>query len=57
MFPTLKPITVQVLQDRDIILTELFPEEWVAMTWANAYAERLKQQGWQERPDTLASGA
>ena len=42
------PIEVQVLQDRDLVLTEMFPEERLALRWAHAYGERLKQQGWQE---------
>jgi hypothetical protein len=44
------PVEVQVLQDRDIILTELFQEEWLALNWARAYCERLKLQGWQDSP-------
>lgn len=44
------PIEVQVLQDRDIVLSELFPEEMLAVRWATAYGERLKQQGWLEAP-------
>jgi hypothetical protein len=44
------PIEVRVLQDRDIVLTEVFPEEWLAVNWARAYGERLKRQGWQESP-------
>lgn len=46
------PVEVQVVQDREVVLTELFPEEWLAVSWARAYEGRLKEQGWQE-----ASGA
>jgi hypothetical protein len=42
------PVEVQVIQDRDVVLTELFQEEWLALNWSSAYLERLKQQGWQE---------
>lgn len=42
------PIEVQVLQDRDVVLTEMFPEERLALRWAQAYGERLRQQGWRE---------
>ena len=42
------PIEIRVLQDRDVVLTELFPEEWLAMDWARVYAERLKAQGWRD---------
>lgn len=44
------PVEVQVFQDRDIIVREVFPEERLAVGWAQLYGERLKQQGWQERP-------
>ena len=45
-----RPVEVQVLQDRDLVLTELFQEEWLAENWARAYADRLRQQGWNDRP-------
>jgi hypothetical protein len=44
------PVEVQVVQDRDVVLTELFQEEWLALNWAQAYCARLKQQGWQDSP-------
>ena len=46
------PIEVQVLQDRDVVLTEMFPEERLALSWAEAFGDRLKQQGWNETPST-----
>ena len=52
LYPHSTPVEVQVLQDRDVVLTEVFPEEWLAMNWAKVYGDRLKQQGWQERPAT-----
>jgi hypothetical protein len=42
------PIEVRILQDRDVVLTEIFPAEELALKWARLYAERLKQQGWFE---------
>lgn len=42
------PIEVQILQDRDVVLAELFPEERLALRWAQVYGERLKQQGWHD---------
>jgi hypothetical protein len=48
--PNGMPVEVQVVQDRDIVLTELFQEEWLALNWAHAYCARLKQQGWQDSP-------
>ena len=44
------PVEVHVMQDRDVVLTERFAEEWLAVTWARAYGDRLKSQGWQDRP-------
>jgi hypothetical protein len=44
------PVEIQVLQDRDVVLTEMFPEEYLALRWADAYGERLRQQGWQAAP-------
>lgn len=44
------PVEIQVLQDRDLVLTELFQEEWMAENWARVYAGRLKEQGWREVP-------
>lgn len=42
------PIEVQILQDRDVVLAELFPEERLALHWARVYGDRLRQQGWHE---------
>jgi hypothetical protein len=47
------PLEVHVLQDSDLVLKERFAEEHVALTWASAYAHRLKQQGWREHPDDV----
>ena len=48
LYPNEMPVEVQVLQDRDVVLTELFQEEWLALNWARAYGERLKLQGWHD---------
>jgi len=48
LYATPLPVEVQVLQDRDVVLSELFPEEILAQRWAVAFGERLKQQGWRE---------
>ena len=50
MYPNGMPVEVQVVQDRDVVLTELFQEEWLAVNWARAYADRLKERGWHESP-------
>lgn len=44
------PVEVCIVQDRDVVLTELFQEEWLAENWAKAYAERLREQGWHDSP-------
>ena len=48
LYATRLPVEVQVLQDRDVVLSELFPEETLAKRWAAAFGERLRQQGWRE---------
>ena len=50
LYPHGMPVEVQILQDRDVVLTELFQEEWLAMNWARAYCDRLKLQGWHDSP-------
>ena len=46
-----QPFEVMVLQDRDVVLRELFPEESGALAWAQEYAGRLKQHGWRDSPE------
>ena len=48
IYPNGMPVEVQVVQDRDVVLTELFQEEGLALNWSRAYLERLKERGWQE---------
>ena len=45
------PVEVHIVQDLEIVLTELFQEERLAVGWSRAYCDRLKQQGWQESPE------
>jgi hypothetical protein len=52
MYAKTRPVEVQVLQDRDVVLTERFAEEWLAENWARVYAGRLKEQGWHEIPES-----
>lgn len=44
------PVEVQVLQDRDVVLTEVFQDEGLALQWADAYASRLRDRGWRDSP-------
>jgi hypothetical protein len=46
LLPAAMPVEVQVVHGGDVVLTELFQEEWMAMNWARAYEERLRAQGW-----------
>lgn len=48
-------VEVQVLQDRDVVLTQHFQEEGHALRWAASYEQRLKDRGWGERPVPKAS--
>ena len=34
------PVEVQVLQDRDVLIRQMFPEERLAVGWAEVYGER-----------------
>jgi hypothetical protein len=45
------PVEVRVLHDRDVVVTEIFQEEWMALKWARAYRERLRAQGWNDVPE------
>src|SRR5687767_3142968 len=55
LYAAMMPVEVRILQDRDVVLAELFPEEDLAVRWAEAYGERLRQQGWTERAETQGS--
>ena len=44
------PVEMRIVQGSDVILTEIFPAEELALNWARLYGERLKRQGWFEAP-------
>jgi hypothetical protein len=48
-------VEVQILQDRDVVLTQHFQEEGPALRWASTYEQRLKDRGYGERPVPKAS--
>jgi hypothetical protein len=50
VLPRSMPVEVQVVHGRDVVLTEIFQEEWMALKWARAYRERLRAQGWEDVP-------
>ena len=45
------PVEVQIVQDRDLVLKEIFPGEVFATAWSEAYKQRLQQHGWRPRPE------
>ena len=47
------PVEVQVVHGRDVVVTEMFQEEWMAMNWARAYQDRLRAQGWNDVPEEV----
>jgi len=48
------PVEARVMHDRDVVLTEVFQEEWMALDWARIYGDRLRAQGWLDVPETPA---
>jgi len=50
------PVEVQVVHDREVVVTEIFQEEWMDLKWARAYRERLRAQGWDDVPEGPATG-
>ena len=51
------PVEVRVVHDHEVVVTELFQEEWMALNWARAYRERLRAQGWDDVPEGPATGS
>jgi len=45
------PVEVHVVHGPDVVVSEVFQEEWMAMKWARAYRERLRAQGWDDVGD------
>ena len=50
------PVEIRVVHGRDVVVTEVFEEEWMALKWARAYRERLRAQGWNDVPEGPATG-
>jgi len=46
------PVEVHVVHGSEVLLAELFQEEWMALQWARAYRERLRAQGWDDVPES-----
>jgi hypothetical protein len=49
------PVEVQIVHGGDVVVTEIFQEEWMALKWARAYRERLRAQGWNDVPEGPAT--
>ena len=45
------PVEVHVVHGSELVLSELFQEEGMALKWARAYRERLRAQGWDDVPE------
>ncbi len=54
MFTNGMPVEVQVVHGCDVVVTEMFQEEWMALNWATAYKDRLRAQGWNDVPESAA---
>ena len=48
------PVQVQVVHDREILVSEVFQEEWMALEWARAYRAGLRDLGWNDVPDRVS---
>lgn len=54
MFTNGMPVEVHVVHGSDVVVTEMFQEEWMALNWATAYKDRLRAQGWNDVPESAA---
>jgi hypothetical protein len=51
------PIEVHIVQDRDVVVKEIFPAEAFATAWADEYSRRLQQHGWRPHPEDRSSSS
>ena len=51
LYATGLPVEVHIVQDRDLVLKEIFPSEPLAAAWAGEYSRRLQQHGWRLHPE------
>jgi hypothetical protein len=51
LYATSVPVEVRIVQDRDLVLKEVFPAEGFATAWAGEYFEQLQQHGWRPHPE------
>jgi len=48
-------VELQIVHGDDLVVTEIFQEEWMALNWARAYRQRLNAQGWSDVPEGPAT--
>jgi hypothetical protein len=50
LVPVVSGVEIQILQEKDLVLSEVFADEEVGTSWARTFSQRLKAQGWTESP-------
>ena len=49
------PVEVHIVHDGDVVVMQVFQEEWMALNWARAYRDGLHGHGWHDVPVSEAS--
>jgi hypothetical protein len=57
LYATGMPIEVHIVQDRDVVVKEIFPAEAFATAWADEYSRRLQQHGWRPHAEDRSSSS
>jgi hypothetical protein len=55
LYATGVPIEVRIVQDRDVVVKEIFPTEAFATAWADEYSRQLQDHGWRPLPEDCSS--
>ena len=55
LMPQGTPVEVHVVHGAEVVVSEVFQEEWMALKWARAYGDRLRAQGWDDVPEGPAA--
>ena len=48
VMPRGMPVELHVVHGTEVVVSEMFEEEWMALKWARAYRDRLRAQGWDD---------
>jgi hypothetical protein len=51
VMPRSMPVELYVVHGKEVVVSEMFQEEWMALKWARAYRDRLRAQGWEDVPE------